>query len=435
MGGHAPDPTPFIMSTPRPVPAAAKMGGIALAVIGLAATGYGFVTDADRTFTAFITNFMYWAGISQGAFMLAVALVIVKGRWGRPLKRIAEGMSLFMPVLYVFMILFILAGGMHIYPWTHEDLPAHKAVYLTNGFWIARVLGGLALLIFLNLLFLRASLRADLGVAGEALGAKAPGWWSKLTGGWKGKEVETAENLRKQVYLAPVVAIVYAFVFSFVAIDVSMSLAPHWFANMFPAWYFMSCFWSGLVWIGIISLISRNWLGTGKLFSSSMYHDLGKLTFGFTMFWAYTTFAQYLAIWYGNMTEETGFILLRTELEPWAGVTKVVVMLCFFVPFTMLLSRSLKKMPSAYLAVSGIIAVGIWLERYIVVTPSVWTKETLPLGIPELGMTVFFLGLFIIVVTQFLSRVPPVPIADPFMAPDPDHVHVLPASQAHAAHH
>jgi len=272
-----------------------------------------------------------------------------------------------------------------------------------------------------------------MGVAIEQHGASAfPKFWGQYTDGWQGAEAEIERSTKSQARLGPVIAIAYAFVFSMIAVDIEMSLAPHWFANMFPAWYFASCFWSGLLGIGVVSLGARKWLGATNVFNRHTYHDLGKLCLAFCMFWGYTTFATYLAIWYGNMTEEIGFFLLRTELEPWATVSKAVLLLCFFMPFAMFASRGLKKIPAAFLTAATVALVGIWLCRYIVVMPSVWMESTLPLGIIEIGMTMGFLGSFILVVFGFLSRVPPIAHTDPFMHPDPDHVHVVPASKAHA---
>ncbi len=435
MGGHAPDVSGIISHTPRPMPTLVKVLGPLLLVLGIAAAGYGFTQEAERARGAFIVNFMYWAGISQGALMLAVASVIVGARWTRPLKRMGEAFALFMVPMYLLLMAFLVGGGLEAYPWHHwapGEAPPHKAIYLTDTFFVARLAVGLGFLILLNLLFIRASLRADLGFAASRLGDKAPSWWSNLTSGWRGDEVEIEASQSFQRSIAPVVALTYALVFSMVAIDVSMSLAPYWYANMFPAWYFMSCMWSGLVYQALFSLSLKKWMGAEHLLKSSNYHDLGKLTFGLTMFWAYTLFAQYLPIWYGNMTEEIGFILLRTEVEPWATLSKVTLALCFPIPFTMLLSRGLKKTPVGYFTVATILAIGIWLERFTVVMPSIWKGDNLPMGFTELGMTAGFLGFFMLFVVGFLSRVPTVVVSDPFLAPNPEDVHVLPKSQAHA---
>ena len=134
-----------------------------------------------------------------------------------------------------------------------------------------------------------------------------------------------------------------------VAVDMSMSLAPYFFANMFPAWYFMSAIWSGLVWTAIFTITMAPALGNEHLMERNFYHDLGKLTFAFCMFWGYTTFAQYLPIWYGNMTEEIGFILYRTHGEVFGNMTMFTMVVCFAAPYVIFLSRGLKKQPKKYL--------------------------------------------------------------------------------------
>lgn len=430
---EAPNLDSVLAGTPRVLPQNLKIVCAVMILSGAVAAFLGFLADPVRTSGAVIFNFLYFAGVSQGGFMLAIALMLTQGRWGRPIKRIAEGFGVFFPMISAVFIVFLILGGIDVYPWTHADhpMPPHKAIYLTKGFFIMRMVFGLGFLSLLNLLYIRASLRPDLGTISVDMGDRAPAWWQRLTNDWQGVDSETESCVKRQMALASVLTIAYAIIFSFVAVDVSMSLAPHWFANMFPAWFFMSCVLSGMVWIGIYSLLARDWLGITHLLTPSLYHDLGKLTLGFTMFWGYTTFAQYLPIWYGNMTEEVGFILLRTELEPWAPMSKLVVLMCFLAPFAMLVNRSLKKIPSAYLAVSGVLAVGLWLERFMQVMPSIWMKSTLPLGVTEVGIAVGILGAFILVVSRFLAQVPPVPVCDPWMAPHPDDIHVHP-SHSHA---
>ena len=114
MASHGPDFSPVLSSTPRAVPAIVKTGGPVLMVVGLLAAAFGlFAVEGGGTRVAatFVINFLYWAGIAQGAMMFAVVFVIVKGRWGRPLKRLAEGMALTMVPLYLLLIVFLLSGG------------------------------------------------------------------------------------------------------------------------------------------------------------------------------------------------------------------------------------------------------------------------------------------------------------------------------------
>lgn len=442
--GHGPDFTKAIESIPgRTVPAQVRLAALGLLVVGVGFGAYGFFTDSTRAGGALITNFMYFNGIAVGGFMLTPIAMVTHSRWPRRLKRFSEALGVFIPVMWLTYTLFLLAGGVNVYPWVAEnaagELLAHKSWYLTPGRFMMRQIIGQGILAVLALLMVRASLRADMAHAKAKLGAKTPTSfpWS-LFGDLGDPQKETEKSQKFQLTVAPIFCILYAVIYTMVAVDVSMSLAPHWYANMFPAWVFMSSIWSGLVYIALFSLLCREWLGVRELLPSSVYHDLGKLTFAFCMFWGYTTFAQYLPIWYGNMTEEIGFILLRVATTPWQSISQAVFLLCFLAPWTILLSRGLKKIPSAYISVACVIAVGLWLERYLVNIPSLYADNvdpnfTAPFLV-EIGMGLGFLGALILVVTEFLARVPAATIADPYMQPDPDHIHVVPSSEAHAHH-
>lgn len=442
--GHGPDFTKAIESIPgRTVPGQVRMVALGLLVVGLAAGAYGFATDFDRAGGALITNFMYFNGIAVGGFMLTPITILTHSRWPRRLKRFSEALGLFIPVMWLAYTAFLLIGGVEVYPWFEEnaagELLPHKTAYLQPGFFMARQIIGQGILAALALVMIRSSVRADMAHAKAHLGEQTPKSfpWS-MFGNLGAPDAESKRSQKFQLTLAPIFAILYACIYTMVAVDVSMSLAPHWYANMFPAWVFMSSIWSGLVYIALFSLLCRDWLGVKELLPSNVYHDLGKLTFAFCMFWGYTTFAQYLPIWYGNMTEEIGFILLRIATKPWQPIAQAVFLLCFAAPWTILLSRGLKKIPSAYISVACVIAVGIWLERYLVNVPSLHADNVDPsLQAPfliEILMGLGFLGALIFVVTEFLARVPGATIADPYMQPDPDHVHVVPSSQAHAHH-
>lgn len=460
---HAPDYTPVYEAIPgRTQNSTLKNACFAAIAIGVAAAAYGIFTPGemvadpegltDATFStntlrvqgSFIQNFMYFNGAAQGGFLMTVIGVTTYARWTRRFKRVAEGLAMFLPFSFLLMLVFLALGGIEVFPWHHQGhdgLEAagahHKAAYFSTGFFWARQIIGLGFMTAMSYVFVQRSLRADLGVAKEEmtkLNLEVPGHWEDKIKDWKGRdaEVEAAQNF--MINTAPVLAWGYAIVYSVLAVDISMSLAPYFFANMFPAWYFMSAIWSGLVWTAIFTITNAKGLGIEKLMARNFYHDLGKLTFAFTMFWGYTTFAQYLPIWYGNMTEEIGYILYRTHGEVFGNFTLFTLVMCFAAPFVIFLSRGLKKQPKKYLAAAILTAFGIWLERYMVNMPSIhsyWMPETgLPFGFIEIGMGLGFLGLFVYVVTNYLSKYPGAVIADPYLLPDPKEVHV----HAHHAH-
>lgn len=422
--GAAPDMRATIESTPRALPAGTTQMGMVGIAVGLGALAYGLSTESHRTLGVLLTCIVYFMAVAQGGLMFAVVQTITLGRWGRPFKRIAESFWFFMPINYGIYLLFLIGGGLELYPWMHETMPAHKAIWLAPGFFVARQVGLLALLMALDFVFIRNSLRADMGTAAETLGTRAPSFWAGFTAGWRGKTAEAEETYQKNIRLAPVIVVLYAIIFTIFAVDAVMSLAPHWYANMFPAWLFVSSLWLALNWVVIVSVFFRGWLKIEHMLTPKHYHDLGKLIFALCIFWTYNFFAQLLPIWYGNMPEETWYLILRMYLEPWAPLSKVVISMCFFIPFTVLLSRGIKKTPTALVAISMVIALGVFLERFLLIMPQVWTKNSLPFGAVEIGLMIGFVSAFLTVVLNFLARVPAVVVSDPFMHEHPDDVHV-----------
>jgi hypothetical protein len=160
----------------------------------------------------------------------------------------------------------------------------------------------------------------------------------------------------------------------------------------------------------MLALITMAWNrrldGAAGLLKESHFHDIGKFCFGFTAFWGYLTFSQYLVIWYGNMPEETHFMRLRLMLA-WKPITVLAVIMVFLIPFFGLLSRAAKvfKPTLALFAVTSL--VGMWLIRYIEVYPSTYGElPSAPLGIWEIGTLLLYIGTWGLSYMAFMNAFP-----------------------------
>lgn len=424
----------------RTVPVAVKNGAIGAMVLGVVAFAVGLSMNPIWTWGAFLVAILYTLALAQGGIVFAVMMTLTWGRWGRPLKRIGEAFGFFLPVGYLMLLVFLLAGN-SIYPW-HEgtiifDEPislaphsegawATKEMWLSLPFFIARQAAMFAVLIVLDYFYLKASLRPDFIMAKARLGDKAPAWWDHFTGGASSLKDEVADSEHKQGVIAVLIAISFPMIFSFAAFDLIMSLSPWWYSNMFGGWFFMSSFWVALCGIGIYALLTRDWLGIREHIKPSTMHDLGKLSLAFCMFWGYTTFAQILPIWYASMPEETDFLLVRMTLPAWSTLTHTVAVTCFISPFIILTSRGIKKMKWPFIAVLSVILVGIFLERTMLVMPSIYLEETFPVvlfAVVSVGLLIGALGAFTFVVNLVMSQVPAIPVSDPKIHPHPWDIH------------
>ncbi len=353
---------------------------------------------AQRAWQAYLVNFMFWTGICFGCVLLSAAMIMTNARWGRSLKRLAEAPGAFLPVAFLlFWVLYF--GKERLFPWVLE--PVHgKEAWLSAGFLFARDGFAFFLLAAAALFIIYHSVRNDLEFI-------ASGTWSE--------DAETAspETLRQQSMFSPVFGILYPVVLSLLAFDLIMSLNPHWVSTLFGAYFFIGSFYSGIAMMIIISSLSIKTLGLGSFVQGKHLHDLGKLLLAFGIMTGDFFYSQFLVIWYGNMPEETRYVLSRVRESPWDAFAWTVLLLCFVIPFFTLLSRKIKTKPLAMIALCSLILVGMWLERFLLIVPSVWKSDEIPLGIIEILISAGFFGLVALCVVLFLERFPMIPISDP----------------------
>jgi hypothetical protein len=322
------------------------------------------------------------------------------------------------------MLLPMLGLGESFFPWVteiaHDPILQKKVAYLNMPFLVTRNVVGVMVLFGTSLYFAYMALRPDMGLAKDD-GDSDPGrveWRERLTQGWRGQETEEVHSYRRMTKLAPAFVIVYALVMSILAYDWVMTLEPHWFSTMMGPWFFMGAFWSGIAATAcLVTLLKRKDDYFDKAMGRQQLHDLGKLTFAFCVFWAYLFFAQYLVIWYGKLPWEQAWIIHRAE-EPWGTLSLMVIVMCFVLPFALLMGRKAKMNPTFLRTVTFSIFGGLWLEKHLMVAPSIRDHDTPAIGAPEFLIALMFLGLFLYAVRWFLSTFPVVQVWQPMVDPE-----------------
>jgi hypothetical protein len=260
------------------------------------------------------------------------------------------------------------------------------------------------------------SLRGDVGLAKDRAANKT--MWNLpihrlLLRGWKGAEREVIPLQRKMSINGPVVVFAYAVTISLFSFEMIMGQNPTWFSNLFGAFIFVSQIYIGWAGLALMSMFfSKRNKGLGELITTQQFWDLGKLTFGFCMLWGYMFWSQFLTQWYGNLPEETQWLIVRTREFPWKGLAWIVFPMCFIIPFISLLSRDVKKNPVTYGIVCLVLMAGVWLDRYLIIMPEI-SPTHIPLGLTEVGIFIGFLGAYLLCIRSFLGKFPYVPVSHP----------------------
>ncbi|MGD2269508.1 MAG: hypothetical protein PVI06_03835 [Desulfobacterales bacterium] len=373
----------------------------AMIFIGLAAFVYGIGgSHPARAWQTYLINFLLWSAIAQGAVVFSAVTHITKARWSGPLSGLAESFAIFFPLSFVLFLLLFL-GHAHIFPWVNEDLHGKEA-WLNVPFLFTRDCFGLLILYGLGLVYLYNALRLKFD------SRQSEGWLRAfLQKRWSRQAQDPAALKNKLTFLGGFYILAFALVLCLIGYDLVMSMDPHWISTLFGAYTFVKAFYVGLG--GIIILASIYYLnrGTDSGLTSSHFHDIGKLFFAFCLLWADFFYVQLVVIWYGNIPEEANYVIERVMLPPWNSLSWVVFIVCFILPFFILLNKKIKTRPIFMMVICSVIIIGIWFEHLLLLGPALSHGVTgIPLSFLDGFISLGFLGLLAFVVIYFLNLFP-----------------------------
>jgi len=174
-----------------------------------------------------------------------------------------------------------------------------------------------------------------------------------------------------------------------------MGMDPHWYSTLFGAYSFIKSVYVGFGALIILAAVVHMHQANRFSLKATQFHDLGKLFFAFCLVWADFFYVQFVVIWYGNIPEETAYVIERIMLSPWRYLAWIVFAVCFVGPFLILLNKKIKTIPGAMLVICAVVIVGMWLEHLLLLGPALFPHaHDLPLGwIDPLIALGFFGGL------------------------------------------
>jgi len=372
-----------------------------MAVGGLLVLVLGWPFSPLRVWSNLLVVSFYLVTLALGGAVFLALTYVAGAGWHVAIRRIPEAMAALLPKTGL-AILAVLALHMHAYGWQlHPGAPADtdagtywfKQLWLNPPFWLARAAIYVLLWSVLAAGLVGLSRRQDRLEWQDRTGAMHVMQWS--------------------VRLSALFLVVYTITFSLASVDWIMALEPMWFSTMWGVYQFAGMIQATMAAVIVVGLLLRRpGMPLHGIFRAEHLHDLGQLLLGFSCFWMYIWFSQYMLIWYSNLPEETSYFIARMH-GPWGPVVVASILLNWIIPFFVLLPKPCKRSGPVMMKVAVVVLIGRWVDLTVMIFPP--TVGALPvLGILEIAGACCMTGTFGLLCFHALTKAAPVPTNDPY---------------------
>lgn len=305
--------------------------------------------------------------------------------WSPVLFRVMEGLSAYLlPGSIIFFLLLLASsfGGNHLFIWMdptvveHDTIIQGKVGYLNIPFFLIR-----AVIFLLGWNIYRSYMRKQslkLDATGDLV-------------------------FHKKMFKASAGYLAFFIVSESIASwDWIMSIDAHWYSTLFGWYVFASFFVTGITVIAFVTLYLKN-QGYLEYVNTSHIHDLAKFMFGLSIFWTYLWFSQFMLQWYSNIPEEVTYFIFRIQEYnlPFFGM----LVLNFVLPLLLLINTDFKRLTWIVVIAGTCIIVGHYLDFFVMISPGTVGGSWF-IGVPEIASLMFFIGLFIYVGFNAISKAP-----------------------------
>jgi molybdopterin-containing oxidoreductase family membrane subunit len=350
----------------------------------------------------YLTNFVFFIGISHAGTLISAILRVTQANWRRSITRIAEAVTVFA----------LCVGGLQIL--IDMGRPERVLNVILYGRYQSPFLWDftcISIYLFSSITYLYLPMIPDMARLRDKFdGAGWRKWlYTTLALGWKGNH-EQHRRLEKAIAILAIAIIPIAVsVHTVVSWIFGMTLQPMWHSTIFGPYFVVGAIFSGIATLFIAMALMRKVLHLEEWLTDKQFNYLGILLLVMSVLWSYFTFSEYLTTFYGALADEMPVVNAKIFGEfNWAFWA--MVLFNGVLPFVILIRRSGRTVLGTVIA-SIFIDIGMWLERFTIVAPSL-TKPRLSQWViyqptwVEVSITIGSLALFALLFVVFFKLFP-----------------------------
>jgi molybdopterin-containing oxidoreductase family membrane subunit len=366
---------PVVKTRPRFFLVCGALGVVVLA--GLLAWGYqlyhgiGVAGIRRPVFWGFyITNFVFWIGISHAGTLISAILRLSNAGWRRPITRCAEVITVFALCIGAMFPIIHLGRPWQffwLFPYPSERglWPNYRSPLLWDFFAINTYLIG-------SVTFLILPIIPDMALVRDRCTGWRKSFYTVLSLGWRGTQRQWTRLEVAMHILAILIIPVAVSVHTIVSWDFAMTPVPLWHSTIFAPYFVAGAIFSGIAALIIALVFLRRCLHLEDYLDPTCFDNLGKLLLLMSLLWFYFVFAERLTVWYGNESSEIA-VLWLTQRGAYRSLFWLMMVCNIGIPFPLLAIKKLRTIRGTFIA-SVAVVVGMWLERYLIIVPSLSHK-------------------------------------------------------------
>lgn len=345
----------------------------------------------NRPYAALYVAAFFFMMIALGVLAFYAIQYASQAGWSPVLYRVMEAITYYLLPGALIVLLIAIIGDKHIFIWMDPEVVAHDEIIQGKSSWLNKPWFIVRALIFIGgwSLYRYFSRKFSLAQDNDS-GNK----YFKL-------------NFR----ISAAFLVFFIYTESMMSWDWIMSVDPHWFSTLF-GWYLLaSMLVSGITVIALITIYLKS-KGHLDVVNDSHLHDLAKFMFGFSVFWTYLWFSQFMLIWYANIPEEVTYYITRIEdyTIPFFGM----IIMNFIFPFLVLINSDYKRIPWFIVMAGIVILIGHYVDVFNMIMPAT-VIDRWYFGLPEISALALFSGLFLLIVFYSLSKAPLLVKGNPYI--------------------
>ncbi|MBT3795891.1 MAG: quinol:cytochrome C oxidoreductase [Candidatus Marinimicrobia bacterium] len=345
----------------------------------------------NRPYAALYVAAFFFMMISLGALAFYAIQYASQSGWSPVLFRVMQAITYYLLPGALIVLAIAFFADKHLFIWMDPDVVAHDKLLQAKAGWLNKTAFLIRGLIFIGGWSLYRYFSRKFSLAQDL--------------------ANDNKNFKRNFQISAGFLVFYIYTESMMSWDWVMSVDPHWFSTLFGWYVFASMVVSGITTIALMTIYLKS-KGYMKFVNDSHLHDLAKYMFGFSVFWAYLWFSQFMLIWYANIPEEVTYFV--TRIEDYTIPFFTMFALNFIFPFLVLMNSDYKRIPWFIVMAGMIILVGHYMDVYNMIMPAT-VGDRWGFGLPEISALALFSGLFIILVFYSLSKAPLLAKGNPFI--------------------